>query len=735
MKNSKNFNIFILWSVVIFMILIMIFPGSIVLGEETKSVQNDGAVEITSTTFESNTVAKDISNNLRIDYKILNKDKLKDGDKIVISLPDIFKDIEPKCPDQHFKDFDVKDGVVTLTFNENVEKAVTGYMIIRFVGNSNIRKGISYPVSIDLNGKPSTIYITGEEYSHPSSGRQYPLMYKTADLPMAATDKEQGREYYGEIVDRNKPIKYFVEINLGDGSDPNTRSYLRNAQFVDNIPKGMALDVNSIKIIKGNYFEKNNKDNYDWLPKDVTRDFLERNDGIIANTKHLEINFGDIRYERYTVIYETRITSTESGYLNDAKLYYDDDKELPSKHYSKLSKDAGALNVYKYVDKTKVKNNPNDQKIKYDIKFDSYGYFFKNTLNIIDKLDPRLSDIKITSTDQFITDFNENTKELVIKNSNGDIDAKKPAYITIEASMKNVSPGDEVKNIAYINGNPTNEVSTKKNPLVEIIKVSKDDAESNLLEGAVFKLTTKGGKAVKDVYNQYIKTFTSSSEGPIKFELPNGDYKLEEIKAPKGYKLDKTTIGFTVNDESKIVKLIVKDEPLPTSCNLVINKINEKGVPILGARFKFFKEESPKKPIKFAYNKNSKVYELDQMGDGKLTPSKNDASFKINNLPYGKYILKEVQAPKGYKLSEDIYITLDYKKSFYKIGKEGEEIILNKNTETNTYDISVKNIPRIILPETGGSGTFKFSFIGITLLAGVLSLLVTTEFILRERKN
>ena len=518
MKNSKNFNIFTLWSVVISMILIMISPGIIVLGEETKSVQNDGVVEITSTTFESNTVAKDISNNLRIDYKILNKDKLKDGDKIVISLPDIFKDIEPKCHDQHFKDFDVKDGVVTLTFNENVEKAVTGYMIIRFVGNSNIRKGVSYPVSIDLNGKPSTVYITGEEYSNSSSGGQYPLMYKTADLPTAATDKEQGREYYGEIVDRNKPIKYFVEINLGDGVNPNTRSYLSNADFFDNIPKGMALDVNSICIKRMGY--------YDERSSDVTKDFWESN-RIKADTKHLEINFGDIRYERYTVIYETRITSTESGYLNDAKLYYDDDKELPSKHYSKLSKDAGALNVYKYVDKTKVTNNPNDQKIKYDIKFDSYGYFFKDTLNIIDKLDPRLSDIKITATDQFITDFYENTKELVIKNSNGDIDAKKPAYITIEASMKNVGPGEVVKNIAYVNGNPTNEVSTRKNPIVEIIKVSKDDVESNLLEGAVFKLTTKDGKTVKDVYNQLVKTFTTNSEGPIRFELPNGDYKLE----------------------------------------------------------------------------------------------------------------------------------------------------------------------------------------------------------------
>ncbi|MDM0447462.1 SpaA isopeptide-forming pilin-related protein [Clostridium perfringens] len=724
MKNSKNFNIFTLWSVVISMILIMISPGIIVLGEETKSVQNDGAVEITSTTFESNTVAKDISNNLRIDYKILNKDKLKDGDKIVISLPDIFKDIEPKCHDQHFKDFDVKDGVVTLTFNENVEKAVTGYMIIRFVGNSNIRKGVSYPVSIDLNGKPSTVYITGEEYSNSSSGGQYPLMYKTADLPTAATDKEQGREYYGEIVDRNKPIKYFVEINLGDGVNPNTRSYLSNADFFDNIPKGMALDVNSICIKRMGY--------YDERSSDVTKDFWESN-RIKADTKHLEINFGDIRYERYTIIYETRITSTESGYLNDAKLYYDDDKELPSKHYSKLSKDAGALNVYKYVDKTKVKNNPNDQKIKYDIKFDSYGYFFKDTLNIIDKLDPRLSDIKITATDQFITDFYENTKELVIKNSNGDIDAKKPAYITIEASMKNVEPGEVVKNIAYVNGNPTNEVSTRKNPIVEIIKVSKDDVESNLLEGAVFKLTTKDGKTVKDVYNQLVKTFTTNSEGPIRFELPNGDYKLEEIKAPNGYKLDQTPIEFTVNDESKIFKVVAKDDPLSTTCNLVINKINEKEIPILGAKFKLFEESNPKKVLKFSSQKNN--YELNQNGVGKLTPSGKNASFKINNLPYGNYILKEVQAPKGYKLSDDIYITLGFEESFYRVGKEGEKIILNKNTETNTYDISVKNVPRIILPETGGCGTSKFSLIGITLLAGVLSIVSTTKFVLKEREN
>ena len=56
----------------------------------------------------------------------------------------------------------------------------------------------------------------------------------------------------------------------------------------------------------------------------------------------------------------------------------------------------------------------------------------------------------------------------------------------------------------------------------------------NLLEGAIFKLTTKEGETVRDIYNEGIKTFTINTGGPIRFELPNGDYNLEEIKAPRG---------------------------------------------------------------------------------------------------------------------------------------------------------------------------------------------------------
>ena len=72
-------------------------------------------------------------------------------------------------------------------------------MIIRFVGNSNIRKGVSYPVSIDLNGKPSTVYITGEDIPILVLVDNTPLCLRPASIYPTAPDKEQGREYYGEM--------------------------------------------------------------------------------------------------------------------------------------------------------------------------------------------------------------------------------------------------------------------------------------------------------------------------------------------------------------------------------------------------------------------------------------------------------------------------------------------------------------------------------------------------------
>lgn len=440
------------------MLLSIISPGVIVFSENSKSLQNDDAIEITST-LRSNTISNGEVNTLRIDYNILKKNKLQAGDKIVVKLPEIFNVITPKYPKEHFLDCTNENGVVTLTFNENVKDALRGYILISLIGNDKIENDVSYPIQIDLDGKTEknikTEKIDVEGYKPQSSSGMYPIMYKVADLPIANVDKSGKRESYGEILNKENFIKYFVEINAGDGKEPSTRSYLRSAKFLDNIPKGMDLDTNNISIIKHKFDKKS-------LPVDVTQEFRDNN-RIKANSRSLEIDFSDIAYEHYTIIYETKITSIEDEYRNNAVLYYDGNKGKSASYYAKLSQDAGALNIHKTVDKTNVTNDPKDQKITYEIKFDSHGYFLKNTLNISDKLDSRLSDIKIIPTNQFTAEFDEKTKEIKITNDKADIEPDKPAYITIEASMKNVEPGGVVENTAYVDGKyPTETVSTKK---------------------------------------------------------------------------------------------------------------------------------------------------------------------------------------------------------------------------------------------------------------------------------
>lgn len=722
MKKSRFSYGFVFLLTFIFIITTLLSNTKSVLGKESKDIKNDGAVEITSASFESEKVAKGLRNTLRIDYKILNKDKLKEGDVISITLPEVFKEISPKYPEQHFKDFDLKDGVLTLTFNENVDKAVKGYMLVSFVGDENIRKGVTYPLTIDLSGKKKTFYVEGEEYDKPSEGMQYPLMYKTADLPLAATDTKDGREYYGEILDRNKPIKYFVEINLGDGKNPNTRSYLSNATFVDTIPEGMALDVYSLCIKRVDY---NNSSS-----EDVTEDFI-RSSRVRSSLNSLEIDFGDIRYERYTVSYETRITSTKKGYSNEAKLTYDDGKEVPARHYSKLSKEAGALNVHKEVDRTSVSSRDKDQKIKYTIRFDSYGQFFKDTVTIKDNLDKRLKDIKVTTTSQFESYFNKDTKELIVKNTKGAIDSKEEAYITIEASMKDVKPGSVVDNVAYVNGNPTNKVSTKKN---SVIKLVLDSAyyEEEFYNSSSFRITTKEGEPVKDINNDNIE-FLNFKRGETKLlELPVGSYKVEQVKFPEGHERKKNTVKFEVKKDSGSKTVVIKGSKKKLSTNLLIEKVNEKGKPLKGAEFNIFKAEDLENPLSFSkVNKNFSL-KGEENNITNLESIEDSNKINIKDLPYGEYVLREVKAPKGYKIGKDIYLYINEDRCFYKLGEDGEEISLNKNK--NGYKISVKNSKRIVLPNTGGLGTYKFSFIGVTLLAGALSLL-GKEIALKEREN
>ncbi|MFV0941337.1 choice-of-anchor A family protein [Bacillus pacificus] len=171
------------------------------------------------------------------------------------------------------------------------------------------------------------------------------------------------------------------------------------------------------------------------------------------------------------------------------------------------------------------------------------------------------------------------------------------------------------------------------------LQVIKKDAESGkVLEGAEFKLKNETGQVVGE-------TKTTNKDGVVKFEnLVPGKYTLEETKAPEGYKALEVTVEVNV-----VANTVIKQEVL-----------NEKVKEKIKGQVEITKVDATDTNKKLA----GAVFEI--LKDGTkidtLTTDKNGKATS-KELEPGDYILKEVQAPEGYELSDkEIEFTISNQK-------------------------------------------------------------------------
>ncbi len=246
----------------------------------------------------------------------------------------------------------------------------------------------------------------------------------------------------------------------------------------------------------------------------------------------------------------------------------------------------------------------------------------------------------------------------------------------------------------------TVEISVKNTPNRGNLKLIKKDAyENKPLAGAVYRLLDESGKKLAEG--------TSNENGEIVFEnLLYGNYRVQEISAPKGYKVDERAYTVTVPTENGTQT--VTDLRRPGT--LEVKKQDEKGKPLAGAAFLL--EYSTDNgttwtPVtnRSGENVTAGGCSSNNLSNGQLTTD-STGSVSFTGLRADStilYRLTEAKAPAGYSL-----IGTELYKGTLPIETQKTNIEDSETVDGMTYCYSLyvtaTDDPTYRLPETGGRG-------------------------------
>ena len=169
------------------------------------------------------------------------------------------------------------------------------------------------------------------------------------------------------------------------------------------------------------------------------------------------------------------------------------------------------------------------------------------------------------------------------------------------------------------------------------IELTKLSTNNDLIDGAVFNITGPDG------YNQDVTV----KNGKITVEkLKRGTYTIKEKSAPTGYLVNTETYQVEVKPSQTSTKTITDTEP---TGKIVLYKVSENNDKIGGAVFQVIAAE------KITNKAGTKTFYTEGQEVSKITTASGTGVAQIDNLPLGKYYVKEVQAPTGYLLNENTY--------------------------------------------------------------------------------
>lgn len=157
---------------------------------------------------------------------------------------------------------------------------------------------------------------------------------------------------------------------------------------------------------------------------------------------------------------------------------------------------------------------------------------------------------------------------------------------------------------------------------LEVLKI--DEATKEAVVGATL--------VIKNAKKEEVYRIVTTKDPYIITKIPVGNYTIEEVEAPDGYVLNTTPISFTIREDGKTQRVVMKQNYTKIS---IIGQDVTVDTTIVGITFSI--KDSEGKEVK----------------NGTWTTSTNKLTYTIKNLPLGTYTLNEVAAPDGYILNEE----------------------------------------------------------------------------------
>lgn len=139
-------------------------------------------------------------------------------------------------------------------------------------------------------------------------------------------------------------------------------------------------------------------------------------------------------------------------------------------------------------------------------------------------------------------------------------------------------------------------------------------------------------------------TVKSGEDGSFAFKkVPYGNWIVKEIEAPEGFVLDGTAHAVTIDRNEQVIEAEITNEYIHGNIRLTKVDADYPDNKLTGATFEVYKD----------VNGDGKLDDKDELV-GNLEET-SVGIYEIQELLYGKYLVKETKAPEGFILDEGVY--------------------------------------------------------------------------------